>query len=137
MAEVNKSPASLEQRRPLSPHLLIYRPTLTMTMSIVHRITGAALYFGTLLLAWYLLAAAGDAKGFATAQWFFSSWFGLLILFGYTLTLFIHLLGGVRHAIWDTGRGFDPKGRETLAQMTLIGGVALTILVWVIGFMAR
>jgi succinate dehydrogenase / fumarate reductase cytochrome b subunit len=137
MAEVNKSPASLEQRRPLSPHLQIYRPMLTMMMSITHRITGAALYFGTLLLAWYLIAAAGDAKGFATAQWFFGSPLGLLILFGYTLALFIHLLGGVRHAIWDTGRGFDPKGRELLAQATLVGGVALTVLVWVIGFMAR
>jgi succinate dehydrogenase / fumarate reductase cytochrome b subunit len=137
MAEVNKSPASLEQRRPLSPHLQIYRPMLTMMMSITHRITGAALYFGTLLLAWYLIAASGDARGFATAQWFFSSWLGLLILFGYTLALFIHLLGGVRHAIWDTGRGFDPRGREFLAQATLFGGVALTVVVWAIGFMAR
>ena len=137
MAEVNQNPASLAQRRPLSPHLQIYRPMLTMTMSIIHRITGGALYFGTLLLAWYLIAAASDANSFAVAQGFFGSWFGRIILFGYTLALFIHLLGGVRHAIWDTGRGFDPKGRELLAQATLVGGVALAVLVWVIGFMAR
>lgn len=137
MAEVNQNPASLAQRRPLSPHLQIYRPMLTMTMSITHRITGGALYVGTLLLAWYLIAAASDANSFAVAQGFFASWFGRIILFGYTLALFIHLLGGVRHAIWDAGVGFDPKGRELLAQATLIGGVALTVLVWVIAYMAR
>lgn len=137
MAEVNQNPASLAQRRPLSPHLQIYRPMLTMTMSITHRITGGALYVGTLLLAWYLIAAAGDAKGFATAQWFFGSWIGRIILFGYTLALFIHLLGGIRHAIWDAGRGFDAVSRELLAKATLFGGIALTVLVWVIGYMAR
>lgn len=137
MAEVNQNPASLAQRRPLSPHLQIYRPMLTMMMSITHRITGAALYVGTLLLAWYLIAAAGDAKSFAAAQSFFGSWFGRIILFGYTLALFIHLLGGVRHAIWDSGRGFDAKSREFLAQATLIGGVALTVVVWIFAYIAR
>ena len=66
--------------RPISPHLTIYRLSWTMVMSIVHRITGSALYFGTLLLAWWLVAAATGAKYFDTANAFFGSWFGQLIL---------------------------------------------------------
>jgi succinate dehydrogenase / fumarate reductase cytochrome b subunit len=123
--------------RPLSPHLQIYRPTLTMIMSIVHRITGGALYVGTLLLAWWLIAAASNAQTFATISWFLDSWFGLLIVFGFTWALFHHMLGGVRHALWDSGWGLDHPQREWLAQGTLIGGIALTVVVWVIFFVVR
>jgi succinate dehydrogenase / fumarate reductase cytochrome b subunit len=91
--------------RPLSPHLQIYKPTLTMMMSIVHRITGGALYFGMLLVAWWLIAASSP-NGYARFQWFASSWIGRLILFGYTWALIHHMLGGVRHLIWDLGYGF-------------------------------
>jgi succinate dehydrogenase / fumarate reductase cytochrome b subunit len=137
MAEVNTRPASPESRRPLSPHLGIYRPMLTMMMSITHRITGAGLYLGTLLLAWWLLAAASGAKSFATADWFMASPIGRLILFGFTWALFHHMLGGLRHFIWDTGRGMEHPEREYLAQATLFGGIALTILVWVAAYMVR
>ena len=99
---------SLEQnaggKRPLSPHLQIYRPMLTMMMSIVHRITGFGNYFGTLLLAWWFIAAASP-NGYARFQWFAGSWIGRLILFGYTWSVIHHMLGGIRHLIWDTGRG--------------------------------
>lgn len=123
--------------RPLSPHLQIYRPMLTMMMSIAHRITGVALYGGTLLLAYWLIALSGDAKGFATASWLLNSVLGQLVLFGFTWALFHHLLGGVRHAIWDAGYGMDDPMREYLAQGTLYGGIALTVLVWVISFIVR
>jgi len=92
--------------RPLSPHLTIYRPLINMVMSIVHRITGMGLYFGMVLLAWWLLAAATGPGAFETANAFFGSWFGRLILFGFTWALLHHLLGGVRHLIWDTGAGY-------------------------------
>ena len=105
---------------------------LTMMMSIAHRITGAALYFGTLLLAWFLIAASTDASAFATAAAFMNSIVGKLILFGFTWALFHHLLGGVRHMIWDAGRGFAHPQREWLAQATLIGGFGLTLAVWII-----
>ena len=82
-----------------------------MVMSIVHRITGGALYFGMLLLAWWLIAAASGPEAFETANAFFGSWFGRLILFGFTWALIHHLLGGIRHLIWDTGAGFDPRRR--------------------------
>ncbi len=121
--------------RPLSPHLSIYRPMLTMTMSIIHRITGAALFFGTLLLTWWLLAAASGPTAYAKVQAFMGSIIGMLILFGYTWALIHHMLGGIRHLIWDTGRGFGPVEREWLTLATLIGSVGLTLLIWIIGFM--
>lgn len=122
--------------RPLSPHLQVYRLTLTMAMSIVHRITGAALYFGTILFVWWLLAAASP-RNFDTVTGFFSSWFGRLILFGYTWALLHHLLGGIRHLIWDTGRALGPAEREFAAWATLIGSVTLTVVVWLLALMLK
>ncbi len=130
MAEAQPRPAAIRHPRPLSPHLQIYRPMLTMMMSIAHRITGVALYAGTLLLAWFLIAAASDAQSFAVAASVFNSWIGLLVLFGFTWALFHHLLGGIRHFVWDAGYGMDHPWREYLAQGTLGGGLLLTVLVW-------
>ncbi len=124
-------------KRPLSPHLQIYRPMLTMMMSIVHRITGIALYVGTLLLAWYLIALTSGPESFETVAWFLDSIIGKLILLGFTWALFHHLLGGVRHFVWDAGYGMDHPEREWLAQGTLIGGLVLTLLAWVLAFALR
>ncbi len=121
--------------RPLSPHLGIYRPTLTMTMSIVHRITGAALFFGTLLLCWWLLAAASGPTAYAKVQAFMGSFVGRFILFGYTWALIHHMLGGIRHLIWDTGRGFGPAEREWLTLAGLVGSIGLTLAIWIFGYM--
>src|SRR5436853_5521140 len=101
--------------RPLSPHIQIYRWPLPMTMSILHRITGAGLYFGTLLMVWWLIAAGGGPNAYSKVGAFTSSLFGRLILFGYTWALIHHMLGGIRHLIWDTGRGFGPYERDALA----------------------
>lgn len=122
--------------RPLSPHLAIYRPTITMMMSIIHRLTGLALYAGTLLLAvWLISAALGDAQ-FAAVQGFMGSIPGRLILLGYTWALLHHMLGGIRHFIWDMGAGFGPE-RYFLAWMTLVGSLVLTIAIWIIGYAIR
>ena len=121
--------------RPLSPHLQIYRPMLTMMMSIVHRITGFGLYFGTLLLAWWLNAAV-NPNAYAKFEWFAGSWIGRLILFGYTWALIHHMLGGIRHLIWDTGHGFGPVERERFAAANLIGSIAITVLLWIFGLLA-
>ena len=120
--------------RPLSPHLGIYRMTLTMAMSIVLRITGGALFFGTLLFCWWLLAAASGPTAYAKVQAFMSSIIGMLILFGYTWALIHHMLGGIRHLIWDTGRGFGPAEREWLALANLVASIGLTIIIWVVGY---
>ena len=120
----------VEARRPLSPHLSVYRPMLTMLMSIAHRITGAALYVGTLLLVWYLVAAASGETAFATVSWFMHSFFGQLILFGFTFALLHHFFGGLRHLIWDMGYGFEHPMRERLAQATLICSTVFTLILF-------
>jgi succinate dehydrogenase / fumarate reductase cytochrome b subunit len=119
--------------RPLSPHLTIYRPMLTMTMSIVHRATGIVLYGGSLLLAWWLLAAAAGPGPYATFQTAASGFIGRIVLFGYTWALIHHMLGGLRHLIWDTGRGFGAAEREWLVMANLVGSVVLTIMLWIVG----
>ena len=125
-----KAPA----QRPLSPHLQIYRPMLSMMMSIAHRITGAALYAGTLIVVWWLLAAATGQNAYGTFQAFASSWVGRLILFGYTWALIHHMLGGIRHFIWDLGYGFGPEEREWLVRAGLAGSIATTVILWVVGY---
>ena len=132
---MSHSPATRD--RPLSPHLTIYRPTITMTMSIVHCITGCALYVGTLLVAWWLTAAAGPQSYFDFVNGIFGSWFGQLVLLGYTWALMHHMLGGIRHFVWDTGAGLEKHTASKIAWATLIGSVILTILIWVVGYMVR
>jgi len=131
MADLNLNRNSEQARRPLSPHLFIYRPMLTMMMSIAHRITGVALYIGTLLLVWYLLAAASGGGAFTTASWFLSSWLGQLILLGFTFALLHHFFGGVRHVIWDAGYGFDDPMREWLALGTIVASATLTLILFI------
>ena len=120
--------------RPLSPHLQTYRWTLTMALSIVHRGTGLALYFGTLLLAWWLIATASGPGAYGIVQGFMTSWFGKLVLFGYTWALLHHLVSGLRHFVWDLGYGFKANEREALTWGALIAGIALTVLVWIIAY---
>jgi succinate dehydrogenase / fumarate reductase cytochrome b subunit len=120
--------------RPVSPHLQIYRWPLPMAMSILHRITGGALYGGTLLLAWWLIAAGSGPNAYGKFAGFVDSIFGRLILFGYTWALIHHMLGGIRHLIWDTGRGFSPQEREWLALATGVGSVILTVLLWIVSY---
>src|SRR5262249_24492019 len=129
MARVELGPGAGEKRRPLSPHLQIYRPMLTMMMSIAHRITGAALYVGTLLLAWFLIGFFSGGVIFETSAFFFISIFVRVFFFVFIWAIFHHLLGGIRHILWDAGYGFEAKQRELLAQATLFGGIALTALV--------
>lgn len=123
--------------RPLSPHLEIYRFTLTMAMSIVQRITGIANYVGTLLLVIWLGAAALGGETYTTVSALFGSWFGQVVLFGYSWSLFHHMLGGVRHFIWDSGRMLDPEGRELIARLQLAGSIVLTLAAWAIYVWSR
>src|ERR1700730_1478228 len=100
--------------RPLSPHLQTYRWTLTMALSIVHRATGVALYFGTLLLAWWLIAAASGPTAYAHVQALPGSIIGRLIVLGYMWVLFQHRLSGLLHFVWDLGYAFKASEREGL-----------------------
>ena len=122
MADVNRS------NRPLSPHLTIYRPQMTSISSIFVRITGNALLVSTLLLIWWLLAASSSAAAFAVADYVITSWFGDIVMVLSLWALWYHTLGGVRHLIWDTGRGLELKSAERMGWMMIIGSLVLTAL---------
>ncbi len=121
-----------EQARPLSPHIQVYAPKINMVMSIMHRITGAALYFGTLLLAVWLIAAASGPAAFDHVNGLFGTLIGRLVMLGYTWALLHHMLGGVRHLIWDTGAGFELGTVDFMCWLSLIASLACSALVWVL-----
>jgi succinate dehydrogenase / fumarate reductase, cytochrome b subunit len=125
-----KSGREKRMERPTSPHLQVYRPLINMVMSIFHRLTGVALYFGTILLAWWLTAAATGPHYFAYVSDVIASVPGRVVLFGYTWALMHHMLGGLRHFLWDTGRGYDLATIDKLSWGTLIGSVVLTGAIW-------
>jgi succinate dehydrogenase / fumarate reductase cytochrome b subunit len=108
-----------------------------MAMSMAHRISGVALYLGALLLALYLLGLAFGPGTFRAVFWIVNGFVGHVIVLGFSWALFHHLLGGVRHALWDRGLYMDPKGREFLAQATLAGGIILTLLTWILSTLAN
>ncbi len=120
--------------RPLSPHLQVYRFQWTMALSILHRITGVALAVGTLLLVWWLVAAASGPEAFATVQGFIGSILGRLLLFGWTLALFYHLCNGIRHLFWDAGYGFELNVAYRSGLAVLGASVALTLISWILGY---
>jgi succinate dehydrogenase / fumarate reductase cytochrome b subunit len=132
-----KAQVARDTPRPLSPHLQIYRWSWTMAMSIAHRATGSALYLGTVLVAIWLLSIASGPAAFDRVSWFFGTPVGLLVMFGYTWVLMHHLLGGVRHLVWDFGHGMEPGTRMQMARFTLIGSVSLTVLIWAVALLAR
>jgi succinate dehydrogenase / fumarate reductase cytochrome b subunit len=119
--------------RPLSPHLQVYRWPISMAMSIVHRVTGVALGVGTLLLTWWLVAAAGSDDAFDRAQWFMGSALGLLLLFGWSIALIFHFFSGIRHLVWDAGLGFEPAIYHKTGWGVLIASGICTLLVWAVG----
>ena len=129
--------ANVTNKRPLSPHLQIYKPIPTMVMSIVHRITGGALYFGTLLVVWWLVAAATGPAHYEWANWFMGTLIGRLVLFGYTWALVHHMLGGLRHFVWDMGYGFEKHSTTRVARLMPVVSVVLTVLIWAIGLIIR
>ena len=121
-------------QRPLSPHIQIYRWTLTMFLSILHRATGVVLYAGTLLLVWWLMAAATGPEAFALFQGVAGSWIGRLVLFGYTWALFHHMFGGIKHFIWDTGAGFELSAVEWISRGATVIPILLTLISWVLAY---
>lgn len=123
-----------EHRRPLSPHLQVYRPQITSTLSILHRLTGIALAAASLLLAYWLTAAAYGADAFAAAQAFLASWFGRLILFGLTFALFYHLCNGVRHLAWDAGWGYELPTLRLTGWIVVAVSLAATLLTWIAAY---
>ena len=121
--------------RPLSPHLQVYRWQLTSVLSITHRLTGIALSIGTLLLVWWLIAAASGPEAFAAAQGFIGSPIGYLLLFGWSAALFYHLANGIRHLFWDAGYGFELENAYRSGWIVVAMSVAFTLVAWVVGLL--
>jgi succinate dehydrogenase / fumarate reductase cytochrome b subunit len=119
-------------RRPLSPHLQVYKPQITSVLSILHRITGVALAVGSLLMVWWLVAAATSPEAFYSVRDFTVSWFGRLLMFGWTVALLFHLCNGVRHLAWDAGYGFE-QGQYKATGLAVLAATAVgTVLVWLV-----
>ncbi len=122
--------------RPLSPHLQIYKPQLTAILSIVHRLSGVALTAGTLVMVWWLIAAAAGPGPFADIQGIIGAWYGRLALFGWTFALFFHLCNGIRHMFWDAGMGLELAAVYASGWTVVAAAVALTLAAWVSGYAA-
>jgi succinate dehydrogenase / fumarate reductase cytochrome b subunit len=118
--------------RPLSPHLSIYRWPITMTLSILHRITGLALAVGSIALAYWLLAVAAGGADYQQAATLMASTFGRLCLIAWSFAFFLHLANGVRHLFWDVGRGFEIKQANASAWFVLVFAVLMTAIFWVL-----
>ncbi len=128
--------SSRRPERPLSPHLQIYRWSVTMFSSIFHRLTGIALGVGALVVAWWLIAAALGPDAYADFAAAADHWFGRLVLFGFTVALMFHALNGVRHLVWDSGKGFEkPTARMSGWVVVVLTGV-LTLAIWAAAYMS-
>ena len=120
-------------RRPLSPHLQVYRWPISMALSIGHRITGVGMALGTLLMTWWLVAAATSRDAFRVVQGFLGSWLGVILLLGWSGALIFHLASGIRHLIWDIGRGFDDRAYRASGRAVVAAVAVATVLVWIVG----
>jgi succinate dehydrogenase / fumarate reductase cytochrome b subunit len=118
--------------RPLSPHLTIYRWPITMILSIMHRVTGAALSFGMMVFILWLVTIAFSQSGYDFFLLIMKSWLGRLALFLWSFAFFLHFCNGIRHLYWDTGRGFNKDKVELSARLVILGSVVLTAFFWLV-----
>ncbi len=123
--------------RPLSPHLQVYRPQITTTLSILHRIAGVGLALGSRLFTWWLAAAASSDAAYATAAWFLGSIIGWILIAGFTLALWFHFCNGIRHLVWDTGHGFEKPQYHRSGKCVVAVAIVLTIATLVAGGLMR
>jgi len=123
-------PASIKAKRPLSPHLQVYKPQMTSVLSILHRMTGVALAIGTIMLAWWLIAAASGEDAYTTFMDCATSPIGTVLFFGWSVALFYHLSNGIRHLFWDMGYLFKLQNAFRAGYLVLISTVILTVIAW-------
>lgn len=116
--------------RPLSPHLQVYRPQITSILSITHRMTGVALAIGAIVFTYWIGAAAYGTDAFDRAQGLMGSWFGLLVLLGFTFALYFHLANGIRHLFWDIGKGFEMATLNRSGVFVILFSMAMTAATW-------
>lgn len=116
--------------RPLSPHISIYRWPITMVLSILHRATGVALSVGLIVLVAWLFDAASGPEAYAVFQSVMGSLFGKLLFIGWSFAFFYHLCNGVRHLVWDTGRGMEKDEANRSSWVVLVSTLVLTAVFW-------
>lgn len=121
---------ALKKQRPLSPHLQVYKPQMTSVLSIMHRAAGVALALGTLMVAWWLIAAATSEEAYEYAQAFAASPLGTFMIFGWSVALFYHLSNGVRHLFWDLGYLFKIENAYKAGYLVLLSTLVLTGSAW-------
>lgn len=119
-----------DTRRPLSPHLQVYKWQVQMVTSILHRATGIALAVGTLLVLWGLLALAAGEESFNQFKTIAGSPVGLVLLFGWSWSLFYHLCNGIRHLVQDAGAGYAIPQFVMSSWLSIVGSIVLTLAVW-------
>ncbi|MEQ8665299.1 MAG: succinate dehydrogenase, cytochrome b556 subunit [Rhodospirillales bacterium] len=125
------------RKRPLSPHLQIYRPQITSVLSITHRLTGIGLAVGALFLTYWLSSAGYGPEAFETAQAVLASWFGRLVLLGFTFCLYFHLANGIRHLAWDAGWGFELPTLRLTGWLVVIVAAIATVVTFAVGYSMR
>lgn len=125
-----------DSNRPLSPHLQIYGWQISMLTSTLHRLSGIGLSLGSLLLAIWLCSAAAGPDAFAVANGIAASWFGLILMFCWSLALFYHLCNGIRHLVWDFGVGLELETAKTTGYVAIGVAVALTLIAWIWALLA-
>ena len=121
-----------KRKRPLSPHLSVYKGQISSVVSVMQRVTGGGLAIGLVYFVYWLGAAAYGPEAYARAHWFLTSWFGYLSLFGISICLYFHLCNGIRHLVWDIGYGFEIKQVHLGGIAVLAGTAILTVLTWMV-----
>ena len=121
---------SWNDKRPMSPHLQIYKLPITAKLSVLHRGTGVVLTLGLILLVLVIASVASGESAWASIRWLVSSWFGYLVLIGFTASLYYHFCNGIRHLFWDMGKGLDLKTAEKSAIIVLVATAILTAITW-------
>lgn len=125
------------RRRPKSPNIQIYRPQLTSVLSILNRITGVVLSACAIVLVIWLVGTATGPHGYALVQRAITSWVGQIIMFAGAFAFFLHLCGGIRHLVWDTGHGFELRSIYISGWLVVIVSIALTAAAWILSFLIK
>lgn len=125
--------------RPLSPFMIgpYYKPQLTSMLSITHRLTGLGLSFGALLLVTWLVCLASGADCYAMIVPHLTAWYGKLVLVAFTWALLYHFCNGIRHLVWDLGKGLDMPTAEKSGWAVIALSIVLTASVWALALLIK
>ena len=121
------------EKNPLSPHLQIYRWHLSMILSITHRIIGIVNSVAMILICLWTISLLFGEENYEIIKILFQSFFGKLLITSLSWSFSFHILSEIRHLIWDLGYGFDLKISKITGVITIIGSLALTILIYLLG----